>query len=98
MAQEPTPSERAEDLVAGFLARLQEGQDVDFQTFCDEHPELADELRQLRDNWQEMWAMLATPGGSFARRLEQTYGKDADPAIDLEADVSTRALRTRRGL
>ena len=72
MAEEPTPSERAEDLFADFLAQLQEG-DVDFQSFCDEHPEFAEELRQLLDNCRQMWAMLVTPGGSFARRLPDDY-------------------------
>ena len=90
MAEEPTPPERAEDLFADFLAQLQEGHDVHFEALCDERPELAEELRRLHDNWQQMWSMLGTPGGSFARRLEQTYGKDADPAIDLEAEVSER--------
>ena len=53
MAEEPTnpPSAEAEKAFAVYVARSSTGEEVDFESFCQEHSTVADELHRLRDEW-----------------------------------------------
>lgn len=52
--------EAAELLLDDFLARLEDGEVLDFSTFVSEHPEVETELRELYESWSRLDARLET--------------------------------------
>jgi len=62
----PSLTERqAEDAFADFLRLVDEGREVDFESFCSERPQLASALRTLRDDWERMAGMVDELGSDF---------------------------------
>ncbi len=59
------PSRAAEDAFSDWLRLVDEGHDADFDAFCGERPQLADELRTLRDRWDEMAGVVDELGSGF---------------------------------
>jgi formylglycine-generating enzyme required for sulfatase activity/serine/threonine protein kinase len=76
-------------LFAEFIARVEIGEAIDFDAFCDAHPVQAVGLRKARDDWNRARSALneafAVPEHeSFAERLEKEYGATVDPGISLD--------------
>ena len=46
----------AGEAFAEFLARVEDGDDPDFEAFCEEHAPLADDLRKLHGRWLQYLA------------------------------------------
>jgi formylglycine-generating enzyme required for sulfatase activity/serine/threonine protein kinase len=81
-SREPGSAERAYE---EYLAQPEDGRD--FESFCAERRELADELRRLHELVQR--AARALPGSSLSARLAERFGSQADPRVTLrEGDGS----------
>ncbi len=55
-----TGLDEAEELLDDFLARLEEGETLDFSTFARQHPEHESQLRELYEGWSRLDARLET--------------------------------------
>ena len=79
-------SPEAQDVFASYLARLEGGEQIDFESLCQEHATIAEELRRLHEEWQRVDAILQRLGrsGSLSDRIQSRYGSGVDPTIALE--------------
>ncbi|MBJ21089.1 MAG: hypothetical protein CL933_16910 [Deltaproteobacteria bacterium] len=99
------PSTRALEVFSGHLRRIEEGGESDLEALCADHQELADELRQLHQEWSRMSDVLERLGpkqGTLSLELRQRYGDSVDPEISLSApdeggefDESSAALMSK---
>jgi serine/threonine protein kinase/tetratricopeptide (TPR) repeat protein len=95
-------SSRADELFLEYLHRCEQGEEPDFESFCDEHPADADALRVLRSGWAALESIRRRmdEGASVSERLRQRFGENVDPQIDLarerEQRVSNRLLERLR--
>jgi serine/threonine protein kinase len=84
----------AEAAFASYLAKVGKGENVDFDTFCRERPQLAEPLREMHSAWR------ARAGGSRpGERLSLREFMDRRPevALDPEApkDIPSSGIRDR---
>ena len=79
MSNPDAPS--ASTLFVRYLARLEAGEDVDFEALCAEHPDQADELRAYQRDWERLQPILDQVGltGTLTERLRTAHGEGADP-------------------
>ena len=89
-----TPREAAA-LFAGWLARPADGEALDLETLCRQHPELAAELRDLHQQWQCVQEVLERLGvtTSVAERLQTQLGDGVAPQISLSGEAPSGAGR-----
>jgi len=78
----PQPEKGPEALFAEYLARLQRGDEVEFETFCLEHPEQAGDLRNRHHTWQR--------AGRALMRLEEVASQADGPAARESPSVRGR--------
>jgi tetratricopeptide (TPR) repeat protein len=85
----------AKRLMAQFVERLEAGDSIDFDRWCEEHAEHAGELRRLHAMWLEVSSVFDASNGprSLSERLEQRFGAGVDPAITLEREIERLARR-----
>lgn len=55
-------SAQAEELFAEYVRRRAAGEDLDFESYCGDHPELADELDGLHADWDNLHGLLGRMG------------------------------------
>ena len=79
-----SPRREVEELFSRFLTLEEEGESPDFEAFCAEHPAHADELRELKDEWDNVEDLAAS--------VHRTYGATVDPE-----DVPGYTLRGKLG-
>ncbi len=94
-------SARAEELFALFVRRRATGEELDFEAFCAEHPEHADELDGLHADWDNLHGLLGRMGvlGQIAEEspaaLELPSPGAAGPFVD-EAEAPPATLPNAR--
>ena len=72
---EPDPetlSDRAAEVLAGFLAEIEAGREPDLEALCAAHPEIAVELRRAHATWQRVAGVL--PGARAPGVVERVRG------------------------
>ncbi|MEW6746258.1 MAG: SUMF1/EgtB/PvdO family nonheme iron enzyme [Planctomycetota bacterium] len=76
----------AEALFVAFVASREAGQAADFHVLCQEHPDLADELKSLHQEWERISNLLdlAVERVSLSEQLERSYGEHVDPEVLLD--------------
>ena len=99
------PSVEALELFSGHLRLLEEGEDSDLELLCRENAPLANELRQLHEEWSRMSEVMDRLGhkqGTLAVQLREHYGDSVDPEITLSnpeegkvADESSAELMSK---
>ncbi|MDP6539983.1 MAG: protein kinase [Planctomycetota bacterium] len=79
---------RAEVAFREYLQRLESEGETDFDAFCAERPDLADDLARLRGEYERITTILdrLLPDGTFSDRLRARYGEGVDPRISLSGD------------
>ena len=85
-----TPEDpQAESLFAGFLARREAGEGVDFERFCAEHPDHAQALRSLWAHHLQVGGLIddALPGGFSFFRAGCRESPDVPPGAVRAGDV-----------
>ena len=75
------PMSEAAGAYVSYLARLDRGEQLDFEAFCSERSDLAEDLRRLHSIFLKLQEGL--PGASLSARLRERYGSQADPEIAL---------------
>lgn len=92
-------SARAEELFALFVRRRAAGEELDFEAFCAEHPEHADELDGLHADWDNLHGLLGRMGvlGHLAEAGEDLPSPGpAGPFVD-GAPTPALSARTAQG-
>jgi serine/threonine protein kinase len=87
-------------LYAEFVRRRREGEAVDIDAFCRQHPESAAELRELHDGWFEVAERALRMKDGLADRLEELLGShepESSDAEEQEVPDEIRALLERLG-
>jgi len=79
---------------AGFLARVDAGEQPDFDAVCAEHPELSAGLRRLHARWREMQVAMDALGSARRPRSTESSGSTASDAL-AATDPSASALLER---
>lgn len=76
----------AEALFFDFQARVEAGEEPDFESVCRGHPGLADQLRQMRSLHDFAGALKpeTLPDKTVVERLKEQFGDGVDPKVDLE--------------
>ncbi len=64
------PSSKAEDLYVDYLARVDNGERVDFEAWCAEHPKHAADLQQIRSEDQRLMNLAKELGFAAASLVE----------------------------
>jgi len=84
----------AEAAFASFLVRITRGDQVDFDAFCRERPQLEEPLRSLYGAWQERGGG-SQPGGRLSLRefMDRRPGVELDP--EAPKDVPSSGIRDR---
>ncbi len=79
-------SREVRDVFVSYLVRCEAGEQLDFDAYCLQHEDLAEELRQLHEESQRVAGILQWLGrsGSLSDRIQSRYGSDADPQISLD--------------
>ena len=92
-SSQPKGPNTAERAFLEFIQRLEEGEEVAFDRFCAERPEIAGELTQLHAAWQQLSSLLGSRGLGFSWISRAAQGRDAAPEIpaDAEKPVHTSA-------
>lgn len=84
----------AEELFAAFLRRRAAGEELDFEAYCAEHPEQADELDGLHADWDNLHGLLGRMGG--LRELSPTAAPAALPRVEGAAQGSAPSRTSAR--
>jgi WD40 repeat protein/serine/threonine protein kinase len=74
-----TPS-CAEDAFSRYLRLCDEGQDVDFEQYCREFPQFADELLDLAADWQRMAGVVDGLGDGFDDEPREDNDPNGQPS------------------
>ncbi|MBU0719601.1 MAG: hypothetical protein KJ749_15260 [Planctomycetes bacterium] len=84
----PGSTTQAQQAFGEYVARLENDPSADFEVFCQERPDLEDELRRLYATIQAVSGQLqgASEAFSFAKRLGMLHGEDANPDVSLKSD------------
>lgn len=90
---EPGPS-LAEQLLLDFIDRLEDGEPVDFERLCAEHPEEAERLRELRPTFDAIERMLDSVVRRDGPEARGGFASDAQPSFP---PSTTGASRYRVG-
>jgi serine/threonine protein kinase/WD40 repeat protein len=79
-------SSAAIEIYAAFRAAAGDGDGI--EGLCEQHPELADELRRMHADFQQCQPVLEQLGwtSSFSERLTSLYGAGADPKVTVDED------------
>ena len=79
-----------ESLFASVLAHREAGQEVDLEALCRAHPEHAEELRQLDEQWRRLDDIRHRfqPSASKTEILQEHADTDIDPRVRLDGDDS----------
>ena len=85
--QERGPEPSVEELFASYVTRLEGGEEVDFEAFARAHPALESKLRELRDDWLRVRAILDRLGLSVSAAPTATERRatSAPSRIDVQA-------------
>src|SRR5262245_19160256 len=75
----------ASAVFAGWMEERLAGGAASFEDMLAAHPEQADELRALREDWEALARLRSSP--SFAARLRARVGEDVDPHLHLEPEA-----------
>jgi serine/threonine-protein kinase len=87
-------SEEAERTFARYLTHLRDGDSLDFEELCSQHPGVADELRRKREIWIEEVARVGTRSSSVTDRIRDLRGESEGlPTIDRTSADDQRASR-----
>ncbi len=99
-------SSEAERVFVAYLASLTPGEPFDLDQLVARHPELADALRSLHDDWRRLSELVdATQGAPAANAsIRARFGDEANPAVtigrgqdeDPSVDPLLRGLEERR--
>jgi len=82
-APTPSPSSEARRVFHGYVEAQHAGRGEDFQELCARHPELAQELRTLRERWlREL--MVERSGAPVSVRIGAAVGRDVDVQVTLD--------------
>ena len=97
---------QAEAAFARFLALRKAGEDVDFDAYCAERPDIAPLLRNLHQSW----GGRADDSGRLDEFLKSRFGSEDDPGVALDGppedtepavkqrlkEIAARAPKTER--
>jgi WD40 repeat protein/serine/threonine protein kinase len=85
----------AEAAFASYVARVREGEDVDFDAFCDERPVLADALRRLHAAWGDRPTTKSGRVRSIREFLDDKASISLDPEAPPDDSKSGSGVRER---
>jgi len=79
----------AERVYAEFYARCEDGENPDIEALCAEHPDCAEELRELHAHVLKARGLLGRHAAStrLSQRILALFGPEADPRIALEREA-----------
>ncbi len=83
---------RAEERFAEYLALRKVGQAGDFEVWVREHPDLADELRALRQSWSRVDARIKKAARGLSRSI---FGSRGDASKGSPLSHLSRVLEAR---